>query len=70
MCQKHTLEKIERRSMLALVARGAGGGGRRQVTFTFLSMHVDYFHLHMTCITRQNNKAISIKYIDIERETV
>lgn len=46
--------------MLTLIVTEAGGGGRLEVIFTFLFMHVHDFHLCITFIARQNNKAISI----------
>lgn len=46
--------------MLTLIVTEAGGGGKLEVIFTFLFMHVHDFHLCITFIARQNNKAISI----------
>lgn len=46
--------------MLTLIVTEAEGGGRLEVIFTFLFMHENDFHLCITFIARQNNKAISI----------
>lgn len=45
-------------------------GGRSQVTFTLLSMCVDYLHLCVTRTARQNYKAISILEKKIYEENV
>lgn len=45
-------------------------GGRSQMTFTLLSMRVDYLHLCVSCTARQNYKAISILKKNIYEENV
>lgn len=67
MCKKHALERIVRvyAKVITLTVTGVGGCGRLQVIFTFLFMHGHVFHLCITFIARQNNKAISILSLSI-----
>ena len=59
MYKKDTLKRESERlcaKMLSQIVIGVGGGGRLQVVFSFLLMHVNCFQLCITFIARQNSK--------------